>query len=90
MTIKTTAIVLALFIASCNDSKTSVNEAKIKSLNEQSLKCIAIMNEADAKKTAATTSGDAAGVTAAQKTIDSAAMENAKIGQQLTELQEKK
>ena len=89
MSIKTLTLVVTLFIVSCNDHK-SGNDAQIKSLNEQSLKCISIMNEADANKTAATTSGDMAGVTAAQKTIDSAAMENAKIGQQLTELQEKK
>ena len=88
MTSKTAVIMLAVIFASCNGGKND-NDAAIKSLNEQSLKCISIMNQADAQKTAAVNAGDAATAQAMQKTIDSAALENAKIGQQLMKLQEK-
>jgi len=88
MNIKTSVTVLAIIAASCKAGKTD-NEAAIKSLNEQSLKCISIMNQSDAQKTAAINRGDTAAASAMQKTIDSAALENAKIGQKLMGLQAK-
>lgn len=88
MHFKTSVVLLSIILASCKTGK-SDNEAAIKSLNEQSLKCISIMNQADAQKTAAINAGDAATVSVMQKTIDSAALENAKIGQQLLVLQAK-
>jgi len=88
MNIKTSIIVCAVIFASCKAGK-SDNEAAIKSLNEQSLKCISIMNQADAQKTTAITAGDAARALIMQKAIDSAALENSKIGQQLMTLQAK-
>ncbi len=87
---RTTIISLALVITavSCNDSKTD-NTAAIKELNGQSLECIRIINKADAQKNAAMASGDADLIKASQQTMDSAAKENAKIGQQILELQAK-
>jgi len=88
MSIKNVVTVLVLFVASCNGDKND-NDAAIRLLNEQSLKCISIMNQADAQKTTAMNAGDAATALILQTTIDSAALENAKIGQQLMKLKGK-
>jgi len=88
MSIKNVVTVLVLFVASCNGDKND-NDAAIRLLNEQSLKCISIMNQADAQKTTAITAGDAARALIMQKAIDSAALGNSKIGQQLMTLQAK-
>jgi hypothetical protein len=88
MNIKTSIIMLSAIFASCKAVKSN-NEAAIQSLNEQSLKCISIMNQADAKKTSALNAGDGVTASAMQRTMDSAALENAKIGQQLMTLQPK-
>lgn len=88
MTIKTILFAATVFFVSCN-AKTNNKEATLKALNEKSLKCIAIMNEADALKNDAITHGTTADVVKFQKTIDSAALENAKIGQQMMQLESK-
>jgi hypothetical protein len=82
-----TAAALFLVLTSCNTGNN--NEDEIKKLNEQSKQCISIMNKSDAQKTIAMNAGDNATVAAMQKTMDSAALENAKIGQQLMALQSK-
>jgi uncharacterized protein HemX len=88
MTIKTTAAILAIMVCSCKSGKQD-SQAEIQRLNQQSLKCISIMNDCDAQKTAAMNAGNADLAATLQKSIDSAATENAKIGQQLMELQAK-
>jgi hypothetical protein len=85
MNVKTTLFAFVIIMASCSD-KTNNNEVALKTLNERSKKCIAVMNEADALKNKAITNGNTAMITAYQKTIDSAAMENAKIGQEMMQL----
>lgn len=67
------------------NSSTDV-EAKKAELNRQSKACIAIMNSLDEELRAAQASGDGNKASAIQARIDSAAMENAKIGQQLMAL----
>ena len=88
MTIKTTLFAVTVCFVSCN-SKTDNNAATLKVLNEKSLKCIAIMNKADALKNDAITNGNTAEIVLYQKTIDSAALENAKIGQQMMLIESK-
>ena len=88
MTIKTTLFAVTVCFVSCN-SKTDNNAATLKVLNEKSLKCIAIMNKADALKNDAITNGNTAEIVLYQKTIDSAALENAKIGQQMMLMESK-
>lgn len=88
MIIKTTLLAVTVLLLSCN-SKTNNNEADLKSLNEKSLKCISIMNKAEALQNDAMTNGNKAEITMYQKTIDSAALENAKIGQQMMQLESK-
>ncbi len=85
MNIKTTAFGLFILMISCNEKKDNNQEA-LKSLNEQSLKCIAIMNKAEAFKNQAISTNNTEEIAAYQKTIDSAARENAKIGQQIMAL----
>lgn len=60
--------------------------AQKKVLNEQSLACIALMNALEVDQKAAYAAGDAETAKAIGVRIDSAAMENAKIGQQLMAL----
>lgn len=86
MRLKNILAILAISFASCNNSK-SDKQASIAALNAQSLKCISIMNQAGEQQSAATAAGDKATALALQTTIDSAATENAKIGQQLMALQ---
>ena len=88
MKLKTTVFALSVIFMSCK-SKTNNSDAALKELNDKSLKCIAIMNEAGALKDNASANGNTADMAVYQKTIDSAAMENAKIGQQMMELQPK-
>lgn len=61
-------------------------EAEKKALNEQSLACIALMNSLEEKQHAAQAAGDIASAKAFGASIDSAATENAKIGQKLMAL----
>ncbi len=88
MIIKTTLFAVTILLVSCN-SNTNNNEADLKSLNEKSLKCVAIMNKAEALQSEAITNGNKAEITMYQKTIDSAALENAKIGQQMMQMESK-
>lgn len=61
--------------------------AEIARLNEQSKRCIGLMNRMDEAKSAAIAAGDTQTAAACQKTMDSAALENSKIGQRLMELE---
>ena len=61
-------------------------EAQKKALNDQSKACIALMNRLEVEQNAAYAAGDAAAASNLKKRIDSAATENAKIGQQLMAL----
>ncbi|MGB3008346.1 MAG: hypothetical protein WBC06_17655 [Chitinophagaceae bacterium] len=61
-------------------------EAQKKALNDQSKACIALMNSLEVELNAAYAAGDAAAASNFKKRIDSAATENAKIGQQLMAL----
>ncbi len=88
MIIKTTLFAVTLLLVSCN-SKTNNNEYAKKALNEQSLKCIAIMNKSEALQKEAMAYGSAAEINMYQKKFDSAALENAKIGKQLMQLDAK-
>lgn len=62
-------------------------EAQKKALNERSRACIALMNSLEEEKNAAVAAGNSEAVSAIQVRIDSAATENAKIGQQLMALE---
>jgi len=77
-------------VSSDDKGVTSGKEQQVKELNEQSLKCIRLMNSLEEQKDAAIASGDAATTTSLSQRIDSAATENAKIGQKLLELQDQK
>ncbi len=88
MKLKTTVFALSVMLISCK-SQTNNNDAALKALNERSLKCIAIMNEAEALKNAAMANGNTADIASYQKTIDSAALENAKIGQEMMQMDKK-
>jgi hypothetical protein len=61
-------------------------EAQKKALNEQSRACIAIMNAVEEQMNAANAAGDTQTASAFKATMDSAATENAKIGQKLMAL----
>ena len=70
-----------------NDTNASGDiEAQKKALNDQSKACIAIMNSAEEQMNAAYAAGNAEAARAFKATMDSAAMENSKIGQKLMEL----
>ncbi len=99
MKIKLIAPAFLIVIFSCNtsDKKTSVGssnestqsgniEEQKKQLNEQSQACIALMNLLDQNLHAAYVAHDSKTAEAIQLRIDSAAMENAKIGQKLMAL----
>lgn len=88
MNIKTTLFALSVVLISCK-SQTNNNEAALKELNEKSLKCIATMNQAESLMNAAIANGNTADAAIYQKTIDSAARENAKIGQEMMQLDKK-
>lgn len=62
-------------------------EAQKKALNDQSRACIALMNALEPDMNAAYAAGDAATAKAIKTRIDSAATENAKIGQLLMVLE---
>jgi hypothetical protein len=62
-------------------------DAQKKALNEQSRACIALMNSLEVKMNAAVAEGNAEAAKAFQASIDSAATENAKIGQKLMALE---
>ena len=79
-------LVLPVFAFACHN-KANDSETQKKILNDQSLQCIAVMNSAEVSKDAAMQSGDAATAEKFQATIDSAAKENALIGQKLMELE---
>ena len=71
-----------------DDDKTAVDtEAEKKELNKQSLACIALMNKLETDLNAAYTAGEAETARAIKTRIDSAATENAKIGQKLMALE---
>lgn len=61
-------------------------EAQKAALNKQSKACIALMNALEPEMNAAYAAGDAATAQSIKARIDSAAMENVKIGQQLMAL----
>jgi hypothetical protein len=70
-----------------DDDQTVVDiDAEKKALNEQSLACIALMNKLEVDQNAAYAAGDAATAAAIKARIDSAALENARIGQKLMAL----
>lgn len=69
-----------------DDTPTTDIEAQKKALNDQSKACIALMNRLEVEQNAAYAAGDAAAASNLKKRIDSAATENAKIGQQLMAL----
>lgn len=74
-------------IPATDDDNTTVDtEAQKKALNDQSKACIALMNSLEPEMNAAYAAGDAATAKAIKNRIDSAALENAKIGQQLMAL----
>jgi len=62
-------------------------EAQKKTLNNQSKACIALMNSLEVDKNAAVAAGNSELATTLQASIDSAATENAKIGQKLMALE---
>ena len=82
-------LALPLLICSCNHAKTDTknNDSTKSSLNDQSLQCVAIMNKASDEKDAAIQAGDGQKAAACQVTMDSAARENALIGQKMMELE---
>lgn len=88
MNIKTTVFALSMVLISCK-AQTNNNEAALKELNEKSLKCIATMNQAENLMNAAIANGNTTDAAIYQKTIDSAALENAKIGQEMMQLDKK-
>jgi len=102
MNSKLIAAIFLFFLLSCNNSDkknteridTTNNsqsyddvESEKKALNEQSKKCIALMNSLEEEKNSAQASGDAARANALQASIDSAAKENVMIGQKLMALE---
>ena len=62
-------------------------EAQKKALNDQSKACISLMNSYGNDKDAAVAAGNSALAATLQASIDSAATENAKIGQKLMALE---
>jgi hypothetical protein len=71
-----------------NDNTNSGDvDAQKKALNEQSKACIALMNSLEVDKNNAIAAGNAEAAKAFQASIDSAATENAKIGQKLMALE---
>lgn len=88
MKLKTTLFALSVVLISCK-SQTNNNEAALKELNEKSLKCIATMNRAETLMNAAIANGNTTDAASYQKTIDSAALENAKIGQEIMQMDKK-
>lgn len=71
-----------------NTANTSADvEAQKEALNKQSKECIAIMNFLEERKNAALAAGNAKEAAFISVRIDSAAMENAKIGQKLMALE---
>lgn len=68
--------------------KTENNE-QLNLLNNQSKQCIVIMNKAEVLKNAAIAKNNEFEMRAHQKTIDSAARENVKIGQQIMAISSK-
>jgi hypothetical protein len=62
-------------------------EAQKEALNKQSRACIALMNSLEEEMNAANAAGNAEAASALRARIDSAATENAKIGQQLMALE---
>ena len=100
MYIKLTAILFLFILFSCNSNNksdtnsvstetttTTDTEAQKKALNDQSRACIALMNALEPDMNAAYAAGDAATAQAIKTRIDSAATENAKIGQLLMALE---
>ncbi len=101
MNIKIAAFALALFLFSCNGTdKNNTNNLNIETttgsgdvasqkeeLNKQSRACIALMNSLEEDMNAANAAGNADEAAAIKARIDSAATENAKIGQQLMALE---
>ena len=102
MKIKLTAFAILLFTLSCN-TKTKTNtdstindknqtlnvDEQKKKLNDQSLACISLMNSLAQDLNAANGSHDVKRSSAIQLSIDSAALENVKIGQKLIALENK-
>lgn len=71
-----------------DDDKTAVDtEAEKKALYKQSLACIALMNKLEEELNAAYAAGEAETARTIKTRIDSAATENAKIGQKLMALE---
>ncbi|MBL0056866.1 MAG: hypothetical protein IPP31_11945 [Chitinophagaceae bacterium] len=61
-------------------------ESQKKALNDQSKACIALMNKLEEEQNAAYASGDSDKALLLKARIDSAAMENVRIGQKLMAL----
>ena len=96
---KLIAMFSIFFLFSCNDGdkgKEAVNEqtenasgdieSQKKALNDQSKACIALMNKLEEEQNAAYASGDSDKALLLKTRIDSAAMENVRIGQKLMAL----
>ncbi len=102
MKIKLIALAFLIFTFSCNikdkknnyDTNNETNQsgnvnAQKKQLNEQSLACISLMNSLEQDLNAANASHNAKKSSAIQKSIDSLAEENIRIGQKLMTLENK-
>lgn len=70
-----------------DEKSTTDTETQKKALNDQSRACIALMNALEPEMNAAYAAGDAVTAKAIKTRIDSAATENAKIGQLLMALE---
>jgi hypothetical protein len=66
LTLKTTVLALSVMLISC-DSQTNDKKSSLKLLNERSLECIAIMNEAEDLKNTAIANGNIAEIGIHQK-----------------------
>ncbi len=101
MNIKFAAFAFLLFLFSCNgtdknntnnvNTETTTGTGDVASqkeeLNKQSRACIALMNSLEEDMNAANAAGNAYAAAALKTRIDSAATENAKIGQKLMALE---
>ena len=84
----TNAVSTETTTAKDDDNSSTDKEAQKKALNDQSRACIALMNNLEPEMNAAYAAGDAVTANAIKTRIDSAATENAKIGQLLMALEQ--
>lgn len=89
MTLKLTSIAFALLLFSCTAGSTG-KDAERKALNDESKKCIRAMNVFEEQMNSASQAGDAVAAGMFKKSMDSAARENALIGQKLMALDAEK